>query len=97
MEKLSSQDLIRIRRVAEDAAYAMNRNYKPFVDEVTQPLNVIALVDMAQNSHENQTKANKLQTKMDAAIQLIKCWREAETYSDDCANMLEKVLLGEEV
>ena len=67
MSDLAQQELIRIRRAAEDAAYAMNRNYKPFIDVVSHPLNIIALVDMAQKSIKQQSKVDELQNKLAAA------------------------------
>ncbi|WP_339352766.1 hypothetical protein [Acinetobacter beijerinckii] len=64
MSDLAQQELIRIRRAAEDAAYAMNRNYKPFIDVVSHPLNIIALVDMAQKSIKQQSKVDELQKQL---------------------------------
>lgn len=36
-----------LRRLAEDARDARNRHYGPFVDAVAHPLNILALLDMA--------------------------------------------------
>lgn len=63
MDKLSQQELIRIRRGAEDAIQAMNRNHKSFIDAVSHPLNIIALVDMAQSSIGQQAKVEELQRR----------------------------------
>lgn len=68
MDKLSQQELIRIRRGAEDAIQAMNRNHKSFIDAVSHPLNIIALVDMAQSSIGQQAKVGELQN--DVSIML---------------------------
>ncbi|MFA2998998.1 hypothetical protein [Acinetobacter pittii] len=68
MDKLSQQELIRIRRGAEDAIQAMNRNHKSFIDAVSHPLNIIALVDMAQSSIGQQAKVEEMQN--DVSIML---------------------------
>lgn len=39
-----------IRRLAEDAIQAANRHYAPFVDAVAHPLNITALLDMADSA-----------------------------------------------
>lgn len=39
-----------IRRLAEDAIEAANRHYGPFVDGVAHPLNITALLDMADSA-----------------------------------------------
>lgn len=54
MSELKHQELIIIRRSAEDAIHACNRNYKPFVDAVSHPLNIISVVDMAIQSIHQQ-------------------------------------------
>lgn len=36
-----------LRRLAQDAIHACNRHYGPFVDAVARPLDIIALLDMA--------------------------------------------------
>ncbi|WP_436872680.1 hypothetical protein [Acinetobacter haemolyticus] len=69
--ELTPKDLICIRRSAEDAAYAMNRNHKPFIEAVSHPLNIIALVDMAHSSLSLQSKVDELQKRVDAALFLI--------------------------
>lgn len=61
MDKLSQQELVRIRRGAEDAIQAMNRNHRSFIEAVSHPLNIIALVDMAQASIGQQAKVEELQ------------------------------------
>jgi hypothetical protein len=45
---LSDDELVSIRRSAEDAVRAMNHRYAPFIDTMANPLRVIALVDMAR-------------------------------------------------
>ncbi|WP_228267555.1 hypothetical protein [Acinetobacter calcoaceticus] len=60
--KLSQRQLVLIRRAAEDAIHACNRHYGPFVDVVAHPLNICALVDMAQMSTVQQAKVDELQT-----------------------------------
>jgi hypothetical protein len=57
--KLSHRQLVLIRRAAEDAIHACNRHYGPFVDVVAHPLNICALVDMAQESICQQAKMNE--------------------------------------
>ncbi|MCG7221997.1 hypothetical protein [Acinetobacter sp. AG3] len=49
MDKLDHRKLTLIKRAAEDAIHACNRHYGPFVDVVAHPLNIIALVEMAQS------------------------------------------------
>lgn len=49
MDKLDHRQLTLIKRAAEDAIHACNRHYGPFVDVVAHPLNIIALVEMAQS------------------------------------------------
>lgn len=60
--KLSARKLTLIRRAAEDAIHACNRHYGPFVDVVAHPLNICALVDMAETSIGQQAKVEELQT-----------------------------------
>lgn len=50
MSELTNRQLVLIKRAAEDAIYAANRHYGPFIDVVAHPLNIISLVDMAQQS-----------------------------------------------
>lgn len=64
MDKLSQQELTRIRRGAEDAIQAMNRNHKSFIEAVSHPLNIIALVDMAQASIGQKAKVEGLQKQL---------------------------------
>ncbi len=47
---LSHRDLTLLRRAAEDAIHAANPRFRPFIDAVAHPLNIIALVDMAMQS-----------------------------------------------
>lgn len=49
MDKLDHRELTLIKRAAEDAIHACNRHYKPFIDVVAHPLNIIALIEMAQS------------------------------------------------
>lgn len=93
-EVLSPRELTEIRRAAEDAIYAWNRHYKPFIDVVAHPLNICTLVDMAKLSLKQQAKIDEQQKQIDAAQKLIQEWRDVETYSDDCANQLEQALRG---
>ncbi|WP_155517655.1 hypothetical protein [Acinetobacter pittii] len=65
--KLSQRQLVLIRRAAEDAIHACNRHYGPFVDVVAHPLNICALVDMAQTSIGQQGELNKLKGQMERA------------------------------
>ena len=52
MSELTQEELIVIRRAAEDAIHAANKHYKPFIEVVAHPLNIIALVDMAVKQYE---------------------------------------------
>ncbi|MDP7867908.1 hypothetical protein QWI87_09500 [Acinetobacter baumannii] len=63
--KLSQRQLVLIRRAAEDAIHACNRHYGPFVDVVAHPLNICALVDMAQLSVGLQVKVEKLKGQLE--------------------------------
>lgn len=63
--KLSQRQLVLIRRAAEDAIHACNRHYGPFVDVVAHPLNICALVDMAQLSVGLQVKVDRLQGQLE--------------------------------
>ncbi|MDC4508717.1 hypothetical protein NQ787_14435 [Acinetobacter baumannii] len=63
--KLSQRQLVLIRRAAEDAIHACNRHYGPFVDVVAHPLNICALVDMAQLSVGLQVKVEKLKRQLE--------------------------------
>lgn len=49
MDKLDHRQLAIIKRAAEDAIHACNRHYGPFLDVVAHPLNIIALIEMAQS------------------------------------------------
>lgn len=50
MADLTYEQRKRLRRLAEDARDACNRYYGPFVDAVAHPLNILALLDMADRS-----------------------------------------------
>lgn len=50
MADLTHDERKRIRRAAEDARDAANRHYGPFVDVVAHPLNMLALLDMADRA-----------------------------------------------
>ncbi|MDC4653045.1 hypothetical protein ACR2E5_05605 [Acinetobacter baumannii] len=67
--KLSQRQLVLIRRAAEDAIHACNRHYGPFVDVVAHPLNIISLVDMAQESLHQQ----ELIKQKDTVIKFANC------------------------
>lgn len=47
---LSFEDLRKFRRAAEDAVSACNPHYGPFVRMVSHPLNILQLVEMAEES-----------------------------------------------
>lgn len=67
MDKLDHRKLTLIKRAAEDAIHACNRHYAPFVDVVAHPLNIIALVEMAQSRQaefEAMTEALLNQTQL---------------------------------
>ncbi len=61
MDKLNQRQLTLIKRAAEDAIHACNRHYKPFIDVVAHPLNIVALVEMAQS---RQAEINQLQSQI---------------------------------
>ncbi|WP_284081652.1 hypothetical protein [Acinetobacter nosocomialis] len=86
MDKLSQQELIRIRRGAEDAIQAMNRNHRSFIEAVSHPLNIIALVDMAQASVKQQAKVEELQKQINNALEQVKkLYIKAERdYENEC-------------
>lgn len=44
---LTKNDLLDIQRSAKEAITAMNCKHKPFIDQVANPLRIVALVDMA--------------------------------------------------
>ena len=50
MADLTYEERKRLRRLAEDARDACNRYYGPFVHAVAHPLNILALLDMADRS-----------------------------------------------
>lgn len=52
---LTFQQLITIRRAAEDACMAANPRLKSFVDTVAHPLNIIALCNMATRQEQEHT------------------------------------------
>lgn len=66
--KLSQRQLVLIRRAAEDAIHACNRHYGPFVDVVAHPLNICALVDMAQMNIGHQEKMDGLTKLLSIAL-----------------------------
>ncbi|WP_287906540.1 hypothetical protein [Acinetobacter sp.] len=61
MDKLDHRELTLIKRAAEDAIHACNRHYKPFIDVIAHPLNIIALVEMAQS---RQAEVDQLQSQI---------------------------------
>ncbi|GAA5560710.1 hypothetical protein Asch02_02221 [Acinetobacter schindleri] len=84
--KLSHRQLVLIRRAAEDAIHACNRHYGPFVDVVAHPLNICALVDMAQESISYKAKVEAVKKLIEGYHQ--HSYREA----DDFVSYLEKAL-----
>jgi hypothetical protein len=50
MADLTYEERKRLRRLAEDARDACNRHYGPFVDAVAHPLNILALLAMADRA-----------------------------------------------
>lgn len=50
MADLTYEERKALRRAAEDARDACNRHYGPFVDLVAHPLNILALLDMADRA-----------------------------------------------
>lgn len=48
MDDLTYEERKRMRRAAEDARDACNRHYGPFIDVVAHPLNILALLAMAE-------------------------------------------------
>ncbi|MCH7381308.1 hypothetical protein [Acinetobacter higginsii] len=71
MSGISQRELVLFRRAAEDAIHACNRHYGPFIDVVAHPLNMLSLVVMAEQSNKNKLKADKLQKRVDSALQEI--------------------------
>lgn len=60
MDKLDHRQLTLIKRAAEDAIHACNRHYKPFIDVVAHPLNIVALVEMAQSRQAELDQLNEV-------------------------------------
>ncbi|MCD6663471.1 MAG: hypothetical protein LT082_08735 [Comamonas sp.] len=56
MADLTYEERKRLRRLAEDARDACNRHYGPFVDAVAHPLNILALLDMAERTETGAYK-----------------------------------------
>lgn len=54
MASLSYEERKRLRRAAEDARDACNRHFRPFVDVVAHPLNILALLDMVDPVDQHQ-------------------------------------------
>lgn len=50
MADLTYEERKRLRRLAEDARDACNPHYSPFIDAVAHPLNILALLDMADRT-----------------------------------------------
>lgn len=94
--ELTPKDLICIRRSAEDAAYAMNRNHKPFIEAVSHPLNIIALVDMAQSSLSQQSGVEELQKRVDAVVMEIEKLHLSGVIGFGTVKRLEQALTGGE-
>lgn len=57
MDDITPREIVLMRRAAEDACFAMNRHYKPFIDAVAKPLTIIALLDLVQSK---QAEVNEL-------------------------------------
>ena len=70
MTDLTYEERKAMRRAAEDARDACNRHYGPFVDLVAHPLNILALLDMADRAalaHGDQTLADTQRSIIEAA------------------------------
>ncbi|MBJ9952182.1 hypothetical protein I5735_03805 [Acinetobacter baumannii] len=67
MTRLDHRELTLIKRAAEDAIHACNRHYGPFVDVVAHPLNIIALVEMAQSHQSVQSEMVRLKVNIGQA------------------------------
>jgi len=52
---LSHHELVMLRRAAEDAINAANPRYAPFIDAMAKPIKILALVDMAMRSLEQES------------------------------------------
>lgn len=74
MDKLDHRKLTLIKRAAEDAIHACNRHYSPFVDVVAHPLNIIALVEMAQSRQAVVEEKEKRIEELELALTQIKSW-----------------------
>jgi hypothetical protein len=66
MADLTYEERKALRRAAEDARDACNRHYGPFVDLVAHPLNILALLDMADRAALAQQPCG--QDREDAAV-----------------------------
>jgi hypothetical protein len=104
MDKLSNRELTSIRRAAEDAIEAWNRNHKPFIDVVAHPLNICTLVDMAKLSLTQQKLIDELQARVDAVCLVLDGLKKArymhsenKKYNSILIEKLEQALKGGEV
>lgn len=96
MDKLSNRELTSIRRAAEDAIEAWNKNYKPFIDVVAHPLNICTLVDMAKLSLTQQKRIDELQARVDAATNVYEKYRNGCCDIYDVFDEVEQALKGGE-
>lgn len=60
MTEITAREMVLMERAAEDAIYAFNVRYEPFVEAVAKPLKIIALIEKAR---ANQTEPNCEQLK----------------------------------
>lgn len=101
MDDLAYRELTLIKRAAEDAIHACNRHYAPFVDVVAHPLNILALVEMAQMKVELKLKIEQLEKGKAEITRLVQSLRNEFDLNSDCPQverqieLLEGALRGE--
>lgn len=98
MDKLDHRELTLIKRAAEDAIHACNRHYGPFVDVVAHPLNIIALVEMAQSRQAeiDQLKHEKSlqELEINQVAQANQEWQTLVEEKDKRIKELEKACIS---
>jgi len=90
MDKLNHRELTLIKCAAEDAIHACNRHYGPFVDVVAHPLNIIALVEMAQSK---QAEINQLQSQINEMAEVGLSQESVIKEKDKKLKAVEQILI----
>lgn len=77
MREITSREMVLMRRAAEDACYAMNAHYGPFIEVIAKPLKIIALLDLIQSQ---AAKIDALKTQLNNIEQ---CYIEKKKQLED--------------